>query len=156
VNITPVMFFSVEKGQESILSMDADTDRDKQKLKSNTDDSKKIQTPDFIFPVMNATVDMTKRESITFRWQSLKNATQYNIRLYHTEKDPGNLLTQASVEKSEFTLENLSILDTGNFVCTVEAYHGKELLADSNVSFRIVLKQNLKAPESIKAKKKVK
>ena len=153
VSMTSVMLFSVEEGEEALAPMEEVTGDSSAQLESGGD-AEVFSKPDFIFPSMNATVDMSKREKLKFSWRPVKNATQYYIHIYHTEENPENILTEARVSGTEFTLEDLSILDTGNFVCRVEAQNGEELLAESRVTFRIALNQNLKAPDSISKKKK--
>ena len=60
----------------------------------------------------------------TFAWQPVKDAEEYELRIYMVSEDGNTQVFSKKIEGNEntsFSLEDQSVLDEGEFVWTVEA-----------------------------------
>jgi hypothetical protein len=73
-----------------------------------------------LFPVSGTDVDMTRKNSLEFRWQSVPDAEFYDIALYVEGADTP-FWREEGIKGTSYTLKDLSILDVGSFVFTVQA-----------------------------------
>ena len=65
-------------------------------------------------------VDMTDRRSLVFTWESVNGADFYDLALY-VEGSGSPLFRETGVTGTRYALDNLRILDVGNFVLTLQA-----------------------------------
>jgi hypothetical protein len=76
--------------------------------------------PAVTFPEAGADIDMTRRSSLEFRWNTVDGADFYDLALY-VEGSQTPFWREENVRGGSYTLDNLRILDVGSFVLTVQA-----------------------------------
>ena len=100
--------------------------------------------PRLLFPRPASSVDMTTRDSITFRWTPSAGAASYNVRL----RRGGRNIFEGSTRSTTLRFSDLSKLDTGEFEVEVEAVSAAPRgSAVSKSKFRITLAETLEKPE---------
>lgn len=85
-----------------------------------------LSDPQPIFPAGGATVDMTSRNTLPLRWQALRGADAYIVHLYQVTDKGRKQIAQANLKNTEFLLQDLSVLDRGRFVWTLQAVRTSE------------------------------
>lgn len=73
-----------------------------------------------VFPKAGANLDMTGKRSLYFEWQAEEGATVYDLALYMGNSSVP-LIREVGWTDNTYTLENLEILDVGNFTFTVQS-----------------------------------
>ncbi len=76
--------------------------------------------PDVTSPSPGENVDMTGRRNLVFDWQPVAGADFYDLTLY-VEGSGSPLLRETGLTGTRYALENLRILDVGNFVLAIRA-----------------------------------
>lgn len=76
--------------------------------------------PTVTSPLSGENVDMTGQRNLVFTWQSVNGADFYDLVLY-VEGSGSPLLKETGLTGTRYTLNNLRILDVGNFVLTLQA-----------------------------------
>lgn len=79
-----------------------------------------LTRPTVSSPVSGENIDMTGRRNLVFNWQAVNGADFYDLALY-VEGSGSPLLRETGVTGTRFALNNLRILDVGNFVFTIQA-----------------------------------
>lgn len=98
-----------------------------------------------IYP--RSSVDMAGKNQLVFRWKSVPNARKYEF-IFREEKSGGKELLQREVNRPEFVLTDLSILDIGNFSWeAIAVLEDGSKISTNRVRFRILLSEHLDAPE---------
>lgn len=80
--------------------------------------------PDTMFHAFLAGGDAGLSSLFTFAWQPVKDAEEYELRIYMVSEDGNTQVFSKKIEGNEntsFSLEDQSVLDEGEFVWTVEA-----------------------------------
>jgi hypothetical protein len=111
-----------------------------------------LKKPEIIFPADGQNVDMSGKHSLTFTWEAVENAQFYNIALYYADS-PVPVLRENGLKETQYTLNDLRMLDIGEFTLTVQAGYeyvesgitGKSLKTKSN--FNISLDISPEKPE---------
>ncbi len=80
-----------------------------------------LPDPEPVFPAGGATVDMTLRNTLALRWQALRGADAYVVSLYQITDGGRRRVAQARLQDTEYLLQDLSLLDKGRFVWTLQA-----------------------------------
>ena len=80
-----------------------------------------LADPEPLFPAGGSTVDMTLRNTLPLRWQALRGADAYVIHLYQVTRAGRRRISQAKLRGNEYLLQDLSLLDRGRFVWTLQA-----------------------------------
>lgn len=101
-------------------------------------------TPEF--PKQGTRVDMTARNTLPFRWEALRGAEAYVINVYSNKGGKRTRIAGGRVRGTEFLIQDLSLLDRGNFVWTISALRtsdGKTIASRAVESeFTITLQEN--------------
>ncbi|PJZ59027.1 hypothetical protein [Leptospira barantonii] len=107
--------------------------------------------PTLVFPIKGRTVDMTGQNSIVFRWKHSANSKneKWSLNLYGAG---GESILKRSVNGESFRLTDLSVLDVGKFSWTL-VQEGNET-NQTKADFKIVLREDLAAPETKTSGKK--
>ena len=101
--------------------------------------------PVLVFPGDKSRVDMTRRNSLPFEWESVRGASSYRLRFYQTQ---GGLILDTRVRGTKHTLNDLTKLDVGSFYWTLQAAGaGGRTSPEVRNSFAITLEENYKQPE---------
>lgn len=79
-----------------------------------------LARPTVTSPGSGEDVDMTGRRNLVFTWQSVNGADFYDLALY-VEGSGSPLLRETGLTGTRYTLDNLRILDVGNFLLTIQA-----------------------------------
>lgn len=105
----------------------------------------KMSPPRPIYP--KSSVDMAGKNRLVFRWGGSPMVEEYELVL-REEKAGGGEILKKKVKTTEFVLNDLTILDIGNFSWEVSAI-GKngERVKSPKIRFRILLSEDLSAPE---------
>ena len=85
-----------------------------------------LSDPEPLFPAGGSTVDMTQRNTLPLRWQALRGADAYVIQLYQVTPGGRRRIAQANLRTTEYLLQDLSLLDRGRFVWTLQAVRTRE------------------------------
>ncbi|MCB1170609.1 MAG: hypothetical protein KDK25_09760, partial [Leptospiraceae bacterium] len=97
-----------------------------------------------IFPLPNASVDMSNRESLMFRWTAVGGAEKYLFRLYRDD----SILIEKFVTEPYLNFRELTLLDTAWFEWSVEPFFADTRSARGfQHRFQITLSQQLEKPE---------
>ncbi len=113
-----------------------------------------LEEPEIIFPRDNQKVDMTIKDTITFSWKRVPDATLYNIKIYHTKGGAQRLIYQTDTRWTEFTLKKLELLDKGVFTLEIQGItdYYKKITRRSPLkrsTFNIILQEPDEKPEII-------
>lgn len=76
--------------------------------------------PTVTFPESGGNIDMTGRRDLVFDWQPVSGADFYDLALY-VEGSGTPILRKNGHIGTRYTLENLRILDEGNFILSIQA-----------------------------------
>jgi len=76
--------------------------------------------PVVLSPGPGEDIDMTGRRNLVFTWQSVDGADFYDITLY-ADGSGSPILRESGITGTRYTLNNLKILDVGDFVFTIQA-----------------------------------
>ncbi|MDF1566456.1 MAG: hypothetical protein P1P77_00395 [Spirochaetaceae bacterium] len=76
--------------------------------------------PIVLSPNPGDTIDMTGRRNLVFTWQTSENTDFYDLALY-SEGSSTPLLQENGLTDGRFVLSNLSILDVGSFIVSIQA-----------------------------------
>lgn len=151
---------SVSRAPAENITFESNTDSDSKEKVSNSSSSKvkelKKEIPIFLNPSPHELIDMSSRESLFFQWKPVNQAENYHFRLYKLFESPDNLIFETETEKPQFIFTKLSLLDIGEFVCTVEVLKGGSVESSAKAEFKISLSEHLDAPGSIEKKKRKK
>ena len=111
-----------------------------------------------IFPSKNESVDMTPLDALKFKWEKNDKTNRYIFELYRTNSGNRTLIVKAKTKNSSYLLKDLSKLDEGNFIWTLqessesegEIHKSKKI----SIPFKIYLSSKPGSPE-IKTPKKM-
>jgi hypothetical protein len=111
-----------------------------------------------IFPSKNESVDMTPLDALKFKWEKNDKTNRYIFELYRTNSGNKTLIVKAKTKNSSYLLKDLSKLDEGNFIWTLqessesegETHKSKKI----SIPFKIYLSSKPGSPE-IKTPKKM-
>ncbi len=73
-------------------------------------------------PASGSDIDMTGAKNLRFEWQDFPGVDYYNMVLYK-EESRVPILQEKGITRSSYVLNNLKILNAGNFVLEVTAYN---------------------------------
>ncbi len=127
------------------------------KSSANAFEILKINDPVATFPQENQKVDMSKRDSLEFVWESDPKINSYDLELYN--KKTGTLVARVNTKKNKYTLKDLSKLDEGQFYWTLKGNFsmksGKSGETEKiRVPFSIYLSEKPELP-NVKTKNKI-
>ena len=115
-----------------------------ERTQSVVQDTGPLAAPKLVFPKPNSAVDMTTRDSITFRWTTSVGAIGYRLQL----RRAGRALFEARTETPSLRFSDLSKLDTGEFEVEIEALAAEPARSTKSTHrFRITLSETLEKPE---------
>jgi len=138
-----IFSFTVKSFGDRVLHEDSTTKTTKDNIKKG---KVKILSPPskpkILYPYYNAVVDMSKHNSLSFRWQS-SNATSYQLLLFYKSKLIMNKVTRVPY----YYLTNLSILDEGFFTLKIIARNSNRETKNTISRFKITLSQKLEKPK---------
>jgi len=92
--------------------------------------------PTIIFPDSGEDIDMTYEDNLEFQWEAVSDNAFYNLALY-AEGEEVPFWNESNHQGTSFILDDLSILDVGSFVLTIQAHfttEGANLIRKSPVS----------------------
>lgn len=100
------------------------------------------------FPKNGSLVDMTGKESLSFRWKisAKQKQTDWKFRLFLKKGSSEELIFEKKVKGDRYSFRDLEKLDIGTFSWSVESEADPSL--KSNAEFRIQLREELEAPET--------
>jgi hypothetical protein len=103
-----------------------------------------LSKPTAIYPL--SVVDMANKNRLVFRWKKVEAAQKYEF-IFRQGSTVGKELLRKSVNTNQFVLNDLTILDVGNFSWEVKALSqtGESISSGSN-PFKIILSKELDAP----------
>ncbi|MCB1168402.1 MAG: hypothetical protein KDK33_19765, partial [Leptospiraceae bacterium] len=105
------------------------------------------QTPAAIYPIYpgpGATIDMSNKDSILFRWTAMPGVQTYLFRMYRNDA----ILMETSLSRPYLNFTELTLLDTAWFEWSVEPIFGDGKSGSGfQQKFRITLSQTLEKPE---------
>ncbi len=103
---------------------------EKKREEKKIEEKKKVETesiaglaPEHISPVAG-TVDISKDKQIQFRWDKVKQATHYVVKISEAGKKTKTLLNE-KVTNNSYTLKNFSKFSEGTFLWDVTPYDKK-------------------------------
>jgi hypothetical protein len=73
-----------------------------------------------VFPVRNERVDMTPLDALKFKWEKHERVSHYLFELYRDKGGSKSLIAKAKTKNSSYTFKDLSKLDEGNFIWTLQ------------------------------------
>jgi hypothetical protein len=111
---------------------------------------RKLGEPVPIFPESGSTVEMSRRDTLPFRWKAGDDTDYYKFKLYQNRDGVRTRIFEKETLATVLTLKDLSILDVGDFSWSIEAVR-KTNRGDMNSRevishFRITL-EGYKSPE---------
>lgn len=81
----------------------------------------RLEDPTPAFPAEGVVVDMSERESLPFSWAKVRDAESYRFVLYKTEDARNVKLLEQRLNGNGFVLRDLTLLDVGRFMWTIQA-----------------------------------
>ncbi len=93
---------------------------DSSKFHFTIDELPSLSRPTVTSPLSGEDVDMTGRRNLVFDWQNVNGADFYDLALY-VEGSGLPLLRETGLSGTRYTLNNLRILDVGNFILAIQA-----------------------------------
>tara|TARA_Y100001937_G_scaffold128852_1_gene209126 strand:- start:28055 stop:29599 length:1545 start_codon:yes stop_codon:yes gene_type:complete len=97
-----------------------------------------------VFPAPNASVDMSARDSLPFRWTPVTGAEKYLFRLYRDD----SILIERFVQTPYLNFTELTLLDTAWFKWSVEPIFGDARSGTGfEHRFQVTLSEQLEKPE---------
>ncbi len=101
-----------------------------------------------LLPVPGSVVDMTTRDTLEFRWSPVPGASEYTFHLFRDNRE----IFSEKVSRPQYSLTELSLLDTGVFQWKVEAKSNANQKPSESAmgKFTITLKTKLEAPGELK------
>lgn len=111
-----------------------------------------LKSPTLKSPGQGSTVDMSTKDSITFRWSPVAGASEYSFKLLRGGKE----VFSTRVSSTSYTLTDLSVLDVGTFSWSVSALPSGQDLAspEARGSFQITLQDTPGMPTGIETEGK--
>jgi len=109
-----------------------------------------------IYPLKNARVDMAHQNSLQFKWENNPKVENYLFELYRTKAGAKTLIAKSKTKNNSFVFKDLSKLDEGAFLWTLEESDENEAETGKKVSipFTIYLSEKPGTP-TIKTPKKM-
>ena len=101
-----------------------------------------LPAPEPLMPVKNSVIDiaqLTRDRSITFRWNEIEDANNYIFSFFRAGNPPVQLITLPPSDSLEYVLENLTLLNHGDYLWQVEAVY---LNLNGEIEQRGVIEQN--------------
>ena len=111
-----------------------------------------------IYPTKNQTVDMSPIDSLIFSWENNPKVDSYIFEFYKGNSYQQTLLVKAKIKNNTFLFKDLTQLDEGEFLWTLQEVFEREgntqLGKKVIIPFSIYLskklsKPNIKTPEKI-------
>ena len=103
-----------------------------------------IQNPKPIFPYANYKLDMTTQDYLSLRWQAVKGAAFYRVRLYKIIDGKKLMIIQTDSKTTEYKFRDLAKLDEGSFIWSITAQgderQGFKTSPEIETGFSITLK----------------
>ena len=93
-----------------------------------------------LFPRLEGVVDMSKRDTLPLRWRPVPGARLYLVELHNLEKRKRVLSIRT--DNAGHVVQDLSILDVGRFLLTIEANPGTGEANKFSIPFRIQLQED--------------
>jgi len=84
------------------------------------DDFSSLTPPTVVFPQSGTSIDMTGEKSLSFEWESEEETAVYDFTLYSDDKNMP-IIREINWNNTTYTLDNLEILDIGNFTLTIQS-----------------------------------
>jgi len=84
------------------------------------DDFPNPPPPAAVFPQSGAKLDMTGKKNLSFEWEAGEKNTVYDLALYFSDANTP-LVREVGLTDTTYTLDNLEILDVGNFILTIQS-----------------------------------
>lgn len=111
----------------------------------------RLRAPVPLAPLNNATVDMSDKKSLPFRWQPVPGADLYRLELFMLKDGRGYRIMNRTTKTPFYEMDELYRLDEAKFQWTIRAYDmqdGKILRTspEAKYSFDIVLSKKMKKP----------
>lgn len=82
---------------------------------------KKLNEPVPIFPESGSTVEMSKRDTLPFRWMAGDDTDYYKFSLFQNRDGIRTRIFEKETPATSITLTDLSLLDVGDFSWSIEA-----------------------------------
>ncbi|TGL63732.1 FecR family protein [Leptospira sarikeiensis] len=100
------------------------------------------------FPKNGALVDMTGKESISFRWKfsAKQKQSEWKFRLFYKKGSNDELIYEKKTKGDRLVFRDLEKLDVGTFRWTIESESDPNVKSEAD--FRILLREDLEAPET--------
>ncbi len=100
------------------------------------------------YPKNGTLVDMTGKESLSFRWKisAKQKQVEWKFRLFLKKASSEELIYEKKIKGDRFSFKDLEKLDIGSFRWVIEAESDPNL--KSQAEFRILLREELEAPET--------
>ncbi|TGK44649.1 FecR family protein [Leptospira andrefontaineae] len=100
------------------------------------------------FPKNGTLVDMTGRESISFRWKfsAKQKQSEWKFRLFYKRGSGDELIYEKKTKGDRLVFKDLEKLDVGTFRWTIESDADPNLRSEAD--FKILLREELEAPET--------
>jgi len=83
------------------------------------------ESPTIIFPVSGQDIDMTHADNLEFQWEAVSDDAFYNLALY-VEGEEAPFWNKSNHQGTSFILDDLTILDVGSFVLTMQTHFAAE------------------------------
>ncbi len=113
----------------------------------------RLGDPAVVFPGQNTTVDMSARTDLPFRWGRSEGATGYVIKVYQIVFTRPKLIAQATVERPDYLITDLTLLDTGGFAYSIQPFrdigNGRQMGREITVYFNIGLSKQPEKPQVV-------
>lgn len=109
-----------------------------------------LSAPTVLFPALNQVIDMSDRNSIEFIWEQETEGELYNISLQDSQRNI--IFSLRNYKLNSFTFNDLSKLDIGQFIFTIESvkeYRNSGIKRESDTSqifFEITIRSDNNAP----------
>lgn len=85
-----------------------------------------LKAPEISFPVKNGVVNMSDQNKLLLKWKKTKNADYYIINLYYISNRGPIFVFNKKTNNLEYSISDLSKLDTGKFMWTIQAFKDEE------------------------------
>ncbi len=115
-----------------------------------------IPMPALVAPSKNEVIDMTDRKNLLFEWRKVQNADRFRLKLYKKIDADSELILEKEIQGTSYRLEDISLLEQGDFVWSLQALKINELTGkptqeseSAEALFSIKLENRLEKPKLI-------
>jgi len=134
----------LEPEQEKVVEIQTSEVKENVKIVQSPKSQEELSKPKPIYPL--SVVDMANKDRLVFRWNKVSSAQKYEFILREGNSE-GKELIRKFLNTNQFILNDLTLLDIGNFSWEVRAVASdQESLSSGNIQFRIILSSELEAP----------